>query len=71
MNYTKKTNLTTIIKAKTMEMILYPINIESAPNWVIRNAFAKAFNPFMEYDWVNIAKYKTLKQTQLELLEIL
>lgn len=52
-------------------LILYPINIESAPNWVIRNSFARHFHPFQEYDWVNIAKQKTLPKTQEEFLKIL
>lgn len=52
-------------------MILYPINIESAPNWVIRKAFQKHFEPFEEYDWVNISYGIGLKQTQENFLEIL
>jgi hypothetical protein len=52
-------------------LILYPINIESAPNWVIRNSFAKHFSPFEEYDWVNIAKTHTLPKAQQNFIEIL
>lgn len=52
-------------------LILYPINIESAPNWVIRKSFEKYFSPFQEYDWVNIAAKQGLPKTQEDFLEIL
>lgn len=52
-------------------MILYPINVESAPNWIIRKAFTKGFSPFEEYDWVNIAAKQGLQKTQEDFLAIL
>ena len=52
-------------------LILYPINIESEPNWVIRKSFAKHFHPFSEYDWVNIAAKQGLPKTQSDFIEIL
>lgn len=52
-------------------MILYPINIESAPNYVMNKAFARHFNLLLEYDWVNVAKKSSLRNTQEHFLGIL
>lgn len=52
-------------------LILYPINYESAPNYVIRRAFQKHFPIFDEYDWWNISNKKGLLQTQRDFLAIL
>ena len=57
--------------AGLLGLYLYPINIESAPNFVIRKAFERNFSPFLEYDWVNLAKQKGLQGVQQEFLEIL
>lgn len=50
---------------------LYPINCETAPNYVIRKAFEKNFAPFREYDWYNIANKIGLRQAQNDFLAIL
>lgn len=52
-------------------LILYPINIESAPNFVMRQAFARHFSPFEEYDWHNLAQTTSLEIVQQRFLEIL
>lgn len=52
-------------------LILYPINVESAPHFVMRKAFAARFSPFEEYDWVNIARKTDLESTQRNFLSLL
>lgn len=52
-------------------LILYPINIETSPNFVMRKAFAKHFQPFEEFDWYNLSKNGGLLNTQRSFLELL
>lgn len=52
-------------------LILYPINIETSPNFVLRKAFSSRFSFFEEYDWVNISKNIGLLQTQRNFINLL
>lgn len=52
-------------------LCLYPINVESAPNWVMRKAFERSFAPFYEYDWFNLARKNGLKQTHEDFIKFL
>lgn len=54
-----------------LSLCLYPINVESAPNWVMRSAFERHFTPCYHYDWFNLAKTKGLKQTHEDFIKFL
>ena len=56
---------------KLLSLCLYPINVESAPNWVMRKAFERHFAPFFHYDWFNLAKTKGLKAVHEEFIQFL
>lgn len=53
-------------------MILYPIYMgDVPPHYTLEKGFAKHFQPFDVYDWVNLAKKKKLGQVQEDFLQIL
>ncbi len=52
-------------------LILYPINYETAPYFVLRNAFASHFSPFEEFDWFNLSRTIGLYDTKKRFLELL
>lgn len=57
---------------RVLGMYLYPIYMNDVPpHYTLRKAFKNNFNPFFEFDWVNIAKKHGLQKTQEFFLEIL
>lgn len=54
-----------------LSLCLYPINVESAPNWVMRKAFERYFTPCYHYDWFNLAKTQGLKKTHEDFIKFL
>lgn len=50
-------------------IILYIISTETAPNFVIRNAFREHFEPCYEFDWVNAAWQVGLHNMHLQFIE--
>lgn len=59
-----------LIKMKK-SIILYIIGTETAPNFVIRNAFRDHFEPCYEFDWMNIAGQSGLHEMHRQFIETL
>lgn len=52
-------------------IVLYIISTETAPNFVIRNAFRDHFEPCYEFDWVNIASQVGLHEMHRQFIVLL